>query len=99
MKSTMFRIGNIVTVCYEDTIPDTVLILEPGLVHLSRRLAADNENDIAGVRLTVNILESMQFEKTEKWEFQRTANNKTIKVSLADRLKISWLFIDDHFFS
>ena len=67
MKSSDLRIGNIVAVCYEDVVtPDTVLLLEPGLVHLSKRKYADSDRDIIGVPLQ------------EKW--LRNLNSNTILI-------------------
>ena len=52
MKSSDLRLGNIVAVCYEDRItPDTVLVLEPGVVHLSNRKNPDSDRDIICVTL------------------------------------------------
>lgn len=52
MKATDLRIGNVVSVCYEnDIIPDTVIVLEPDVVHLSNREYPDSDSDIMGVPL------------------------------------------------
>ncbi len=52
MKSSDLRIGDIVSVCYEDGIaPDKVIVLEPNVVHLSQRQYPDNDCDIIGVPL------------------------------------------------
>lgn len=52
MKSSDLRIGNIVSVCYENGVaPDTVIVLEPDVVHLSNREYPDSDRDIIGVPL------------------------------------------------
>lgn len=52
MKSSDLRIGNIVSVCYENQIvPDKVIVLEPDVVHLSQREYPDSDRDIIGVPL------------------------------------------------
>ena len=53
MKASDLRVGNIVSVCYEDDIiPDTVLVLEPDVVHLSNRKYPDSDRDIIGVPIS-----------------------------------------------
>lgn len=53
MKASDLRIGNIVSVCYEnDIVPDTVIVLEPDVVHLSMRKYSDSDRDIIGVPLS-----------------------------------------------
>jgi hypothetical protein len=66
MKATDFRIGNIVTVCYEDGKPDMVIIAEPGLIHLASRPHADDERDITGVPITFDKLSLLDFAKKSK---------------------------------
>lgn len=52
MKASDLRIGNIVSVCYENVVvPDTVIVLEPDVVHLSQRQYPDSDRDIVGVPL------------------------------------------------
>lgn len=73
MKSSDLRIGNIVAVCYEDSVnPDTVLILEPGLVHLSNRENADSDRDIIGVPLHEEWLRKFNFKyhfNSDQWTY------------------------------
>ena len=73
MKSSDLRLGNIVAVCYEDRItPDTVLILEPGLVHLSSRENPDSDRDIIGVPLHEEWLRKFNFKYnlySDEWTF------------------------------
>jgi hypothetical protein len=52
MKATDLRLGNIVAAIDEPGKFDSVLILEPGTVHLMNRLEADDENNIIGVPAT-----------------------------------------------
>ena len=73
MKSSDLRIGNIVSVCYEDiVIPDTVLVLEPGVVHLSNRKNPDSDRDIVGVPLQEEWLRKFNFKynsHSDEWKF------------------------------
>jgi hypothetical protein len=67
MKASDLRVGNIVSVCYEDDItPDTVLILEPHVVHLSNREFADSDRDIIGVPLSKEWLMHFNFNYQSK---------------------------------
>ena len=69
MNAQDLRIGNIVSVCYEkEIIPDKVMVLEPNVVHLSKREYPDNELDIIGVPLSEEWL--IQFFFTYHSEFQ-----------------------------
>ena len=72
MKSSDLRIGNIVSVCYEDIVtPDTVLILEPGVVHLSSRNTPDSDRDIIGVPLHEEWLRKFNFKyhfNSDEWK-------------------------------
>lgn len=62
MKSSDLRIGNIVSVCYENGIaPDTVIVLEPDVVHLSNRKYPDSDRDIIGVPLNKEWLIHFNF--------------------------------------
>ena len=62
MKASDLRIGNIVSVCYEnDIIPDTVIVLEPDVVHLSNRDYPDSDRDITGVPLNEEWLMHFNF--------------------------------------
>ncbi len=62
MKASDLRIGNIVSVCYEkDIIPDTVIVLEPEVVHLSNREYPDSDRDIIGVPLSTTWLKKFEF--------------------------------------
>ena len=71
MKSSDLRIGNIVAVCYEDKVtPDTVLILEPGVVHLASRNTPDSDRDIIGVPLHEEWLRKFNFKyhfNSDEW--------------------------------
>ena len=73
MKSSDLRIGNIVAVCYEDTVtPDTVLVLEPGVVHLSSRNHPDSDRDIIGIPLQEEWLRKFNFNynlHSDEWTF------------------------------
>ena len=73
MKSSDLRLGNIVAVCYEDRItPDTVLVLEPGVVHLSNRKNQDSDRDIIGVTLKEEWLTKFNFKydiHSDEWKF------------------------------
>jgi hypothetical protein len=67
MKASDLRVGNIVSVCYEDDIiPDTVLILEPDVVHLSNRQYADSDRDIIGVPISKGWLMHFNFNYQSK---------------------------------
>ena len=62
MKSSDLRIGDIVAVCYENIVtPDTVIVLEPGVVHLSSRNNPDSDRDIIGVPLQEEWLRKFNF--------------------------------------
>jgi hypothetical protein len=52
MKATDLRLGNIAAAIDEPGKFDSVLILEPGTVHLMNRTEADDENNIIGVPAT-----------------------------------------------
>ena len=73
MKSSDLRIGNIVAVCYEHiVVPDTVLVLEPGVVHLSSRMNPDSDRDIIGVPLQEEWLRKFNFKydlPSDEWTF------------------------------
>lgn len=75
MKSSDLRLGNIVAVCYEDRItPDTVLVLEPGVVHLSNRKNPDSDRDIIGVTLKEEWLTKFNFKydiHSDEWKFDK----------------------------
>ncbi|MDQ2719404.1 MAG: hypothetical protein M3Z26_06525 [Bacteroidota bacterium] len=74
MKSSDLRIGNFAAVCYEDIfIPDQVIILEPGVVHLSKRIYPDSDRDIVGVPLQEDWLRKFHFNYNsifDSWEFK-----------------------------
>lgn len=73
MKASDLRIGNIVGVCYEDIlIADQVIILEPGVVHLSNRENPDSDRDIVGVPLQEEWLKKFNFKynsHSDEWKF------------------------------
>ena len=73
MKASDLRIGDIVGVCYEDIlIADQVIILEPGVVHLSSRKNPDSDRDIVGVPLQEEWLRKFNFKynsHSEEWKF------------------------------
>ncbi len=73
MKASDLRIGNIVGVCYEDIfIADEVVILEPGVVHLSSRKNPDSDRDIVGVPLHEKWLRKLNFNydsHSDEWKF------------------------------
>ena len=75
MKASDLRIGDIVSVWYEDkVIPDTVVILEPDVVHLSSRKYADSDRDIIGVPLQEEWLSKFNFEydlHSDEWTFNK----------------------------
>jgi hypothetical protein len=51
------RIGNIISVCYEEKFePHTVEILQADLVHLSDRAEADDPRDLTGLPVTKEFL-------------------------------------------
>ena len=85
MKATYFRIGNIASVCYEDLGPDTVIILEPGLVQLANRVYPDNESDIAGVGITLENMASLKFiEKSKGLCFSiHISETRSVEISLS----------------
>ena len=84
MKAVDFRIGNIVTVCYGNFKPDTIIIIEPGLIQLASRPDPDDERDITGVYLTLEILTELCFvEKNKGLHFLiHTIENDKIELSL-----------------
>ena len=73
MKASDLRIGNIVGVCYEDIlIADQVVILEPGVVHLSSRKNPDSDRDIVGVPIQEEWLKEFNFKynlQSDEWKF------------------------------
>jgi hypothetical protein len=85
MKSASFRVGNIVSVCYGNFKPDTVIILEPGLVQLAGRPHPDDERDIIGVFLTLKKLAEINFvEKNRGLHFSiHTTDKDKIELSLS----------------
>jgi hypothetical protein len=60
MKATHLRLGNIVALIDQPENLGRVLILEPGLVHLMNRDQADDENNIIGVAVSKELLESFK---------------------------------------
>ena len=74
MKASDLRIGNVVGVCYEQNfIPDEVIVLEPGVVHLSKREYPDSDRDIVGVPLKENWLRKLDFSFNsilDRWELE-----------------------------
>ena len=80
MKATDLRIGNIVAVCYDDIfIADEVIILEPGVVHLSNRKNPDSDRDIVGVPLQEEWLRKFNFKYNshfDEWRFDETIIKK-----------------------
>lgn len=66
MKATHLRLGNIVALIDQPDKLDRVLILEPGLVHLMNRDQADDENNITGVIVNRDLLESLEI-PTNSW--------------------------------
>lgn len=63
MKASDLRLGNFAGVCYEDTfVPDEVIVLEPGVVHLSKRKYPDDERDIVGVPISEDWLSKFDFD-------------------------------------
>ena len=75
MKASDLRLGNIVSVCYEnDTMPDTVIVLEPDVVHLSNRDYPDSDRDIIGVPLQEKWLRIFKFKynfHSGEWTFDK----------------------------
>jgi hypothetical protein len=73
MKSSDLRIGNIVAVCYEEKVtPDTVVVLEPGVVHLASRKNPDSDRDIIGVPLHEEWLRKFNFKyhfNSDEWTY------------------------------
>ena len=80
MKASDLRIGNIVSVCYEnDIVPDTVIVLEPDVVHLSNRKYPDSDRDIIGVPLSTTWLKKFEFNYNpvlKNWECKNTLIKK-----------------------
>ena len=72
MKSSELRLGNIVAVCYEEKVtPDTVVVLEPGVVHLSNRKNPDSDRDIIGIPLHEEWLRKFNFKyhfNSDEWK-------------------------------
>jgi len=96
MKSSDLRIGNIVAVCYEDVVtPDTVLLLEPGLVHLSKREYADSDRDIIGVPLKEKWLRKFKF-KYNSHLGEWALNKIIIKKSESEKTN-TWLIRSEKF--
>jgi len=89
MKSSDLRIGNIVSVCYEnDIIPDTVIVLEPDVVHLSSRKCPDSDRDIIGVPLNEEWL--MHFNFIYHSEQEGWCNGEIIIKKLSDSWIAKW---------
>jgi hypothetical protein len=82
MKASDLRLGNFAGVCYEDTfVADEVIVLEPGVVHLSKRKYPDDERDIVGVPLTEDWLRKFGFlyeSSSKHWEFKNIIIYKII---------------------
>ena len=91
MKASDLRLGNFAGVCYEDTfVADQVIVLEPGVVHLSNRKYPDDERDIIGVPLCEDWLRKFDFNYDtvlERWECKNIIIKKTIYES-----EIYWLW-------
>jgi hypothetical protein len=85
MKSTHFRIGNIVTLCHEN-LPDIVVSIEPGLIYLANRTRPDDERDISGVFITIEKLTELNFfEKSKGLLF-------SIHTTESERVELSFSF-------
>src|ERR1700739_3989717 len=82
MKSTDLRIGNLATVCYEDRKPDTLIVLDPGMVHFASQKRSDNEVDVIGVYLTVEKLIEIDFFKKCKGRSFTVVATKSGKVEV-----------------
>lgn len=89
MKATDLRIGNIVTLAYEDFKPNVVLILEPGLVHLLNRLHPDDERDIEGIPITEGLLHEYKVPSNKIFLIQGT----NVKIDVVQDIKPVWLHI------
>ena len=80
MKASDLRIGSIVGVCYEDIfIADEVIILEPGVVHLSNRKNPDSDRDIVGAPLQEEWLKKFNFKynlHSDEWKFDEIVIKK-----------------------
>ncbi len=74
MKASDLHLGDVVGVCYEDTlIAGEVIVLEPDVVHISNRKYPDSDRDITGVPLCENWLTELNFiynSILEKWMLQ-----------------------------
>ncbi len=105
MKASDLRLGNFAGVCYEDTfIADQVIVLEPGVVHLSNRKYPDDERDIIGVPLSEDWLRKFDFHydpTLERWEYKNIiikkisyqSDNYWIWQSKAGVLKIEFVHV------
>ena len=103
MKSSDLRIGNIVAVCYEDKVtPDTVLLLEPGVVHLSSRNNADSDRDIIGIPLKEEWLREFNFNynsHSDEWIFDEIvikkiqSDNTNIWLAQSETFKLEIAFV------
>lgn len=86
MKASDLRIGNVVGVCYEEIfIEDEVVVLEPGVVHLSKREYPDSDRDIIGVPLKEDWLLKFEFNYNstlDRWEFEHIIIKKLLVDSL-----------------
>ena len=103
MKASDLRIGNIVGVCYEDIlIADQVVILEPGVVHLSSRNNPDSDRDIVGVPLQEEWLKKFNFKYnsySDEWKFDeiiiKKIQNENVNIWLVQsetfKLKIAFV--------
>ena len=88
------RIGNILTVCYEEGFkPYTVEILQSDLVHLSNRPEADDPRDIIGLPVTQEFLVSVNFKKLSTLYIAHF-NENLISVELAAEIDFTCLYID-----
>jgi hypothetical protein len=80
MEASDLRIGNFVAVCYEDIlIADQVIVIEPGVVHLSNRENPDSDRDIVGVPLQEEWLRKFNFEynsHSDEWKFDKITIKK-----------------------
>lgn len=61
IKSEDLRIGNYITLVYDEVGPLKVEELQPGCVHLENRAYMDDERDVIGVEVTPSWLEKAGF--------------------------------------
>ena len=89
MKASELRLGNIVAVCYETSlVPQEVIVLELGVVHISNRKYPDSDRDIVGIPLSEHWITEFKFRYNSG--FEHWSNHNVVIWKIPDATKPYW---------